>query len=115
MGTSPDDHLFCTVLFTRRATEDFESTRSWYEQRSIDAARKWVEAVEKALGSLERDPDRFQRISDKGEFPMLLQELDFGSGHRLTHRMVFTVRPNKKVVVYAIRHLSQRELSPDDL
>jgi len=104
-----------SVLFTRRAIENFDSVRCWYEQRSIDAAKKWVAAVEKSLDSLERDPLRFQRSSDQGEFPIMLRELNFGAGSRRTHRMVYAIRPNNKVMVYAIRHLAQRELTPDDL
>ncbi len=61
-----------SVLFSRRAVEDFDSTRDWNEQHSLEAAKKWVAAVEKSLDSLERDPDRFQRARDPGEFPVVL-------------------------------------------
>ena len=104
-----------SVSFTRRAIEDFDSTRIWYENHSTDAAMKWILAVEKAIDSLEHDPHRFHKISDQGHFPVLLQELSFGTSRRRTHRMIFAIRSEANVVVYAIRHLAQRELTPDDL
>jgi hypothetical protein len=38
----------------------------------------------------------------------------FGAGRRRTHRAVFAIRPDK-IVVYRIQHLSQRDLSVDDI
>jgi hypothetical protein len=42
-----------------------------------------------------------------------IRELHYGLGHRSTHRAVFAMR-NDEVIVYTVRHLAQRDLTPDD-
>lgn len=102
------------VRFTRRATAAFDEALQWYEARSLDAAHKWVAAVELALDRLERDPHRYPRAAEDGLLPAPIHQYAFGGGRKLTHRMVYAIRPDA-VVVHSIRHLSQDALSLDDL
>lgn len=51
---------------------------------------------------------------EKDAFPIEIRELRYGLGRRPTHRAVFAIRPNV-VVIYAIQHLAQRDLTLDDL
>lgn len=102
------------VKFTGNAVNDFQLISTWYAAKSIVAEAKWIAAVEKALDLLERNPLQFARVLDADLQSLHLQQFNLGVGRRLTHRMVFAIRP-KKVVVYAIRHLSQAELTADDI
>ena len=102
------------VRFTRQATAAFDETLEWYKARSPEAAHKWVAAVELALDRLEADPHRYPRAAEDGQFPAPLYQYAFGGGRKLTHRMVYVIRP-QAVVVHAIRRLSQDALSLDDL
>jgi plasmid stabilization system protein ParE len=102
------------VEFVRRAVADFNEAVDWYSKRSIDAADKWITAVEKALDALEQNPQQFPRAREESELGIALHEHAFGAGRRLTHRLIFAIRPNK-VVVYAVHHASRRDLTIDDL
>ncbi len=104
-----------TVKFTERAKNDFNAACDWYEKQSTSSVEKWIDAVGLMLDQLEHDPCRFPRANDDGILPVPLQECYFGAGHRRTHRFVYTVRPNRLVIVYAIRHLAQHTLSPGDI
>jgi plasmid stabilization system protein ParE len=102
------------VEFARNAVVDFDETVDWYEARSMDAARRWIEGVERALSELELAPERFPAARESAKLGLPLRECAFGAGRRLTHRMLFTIRPGK-VVVYAIHHVSRQDLTFDDL
>jgi len=103
------------VEFTNRAANEFNGICDWYEGHSTQASEKRIDAVSRMLDQLEADPHRFPRPSDDCLSSLPFQECCFGVAHRSTHRFVFMVRPSQRVVVYAIRHLAQRELSSDDL
>jgi len=46
-------------------------------------------------------------------FPIELRQLNYGSGRRTTHRILFAIR-STRVVVYAIRHFAQQDWRSDD-
>jgi len=43
-----------------------------------------------------------------------MHELHYGVGRKKTHRAIFAIRSHR-VVIYAIRHLAQDDLTADDL
>jgi plasmid stabilization system protein ParE len=102
------------VEFTRKATADFDEALFWYRERSDEAASKWIAAVEGALDVLEQHPQTFPRAREDGMRGTSLHECAIGAGRRLTHRLIFAIRPDK-VVVYAIHHVSRKDLTIDDL
>lgn len=102
------------VEFTRRAVADFDEALLWYSDRSVDAANKWIAAIEAALDALEQSPQRFPRAREDGLRGTTLHEGAIGAGRRLTHRLIFAIRPGK-VVVYAVHHVSRKDLTIDDL
>lgn len=102
------------VEFTRRAVADFDEALIWYGERSADAAYKWIAAIERTLDSLEQDPRRFPRAREDSLRGAMLHECAIGAGRRLTHRLIFAIRPDK-VVVYAVHHVSRKDLTLDDL
>ncbi|NLY00458.1 MAG: type II toxin-antitoxin system RelE/ParE family toxin [Rhodopirellula sp.] len=102
------------VVLTERAERNLHSFYEWYACRSPEAADRWFEGILQSLYSLEEAPDRCPFARENHRFPIDLRQLNYGSGKRRTHRIVFAVRPTR-VVVYAIRHLAQRDLAPGDL
>jgi plasmid stabilization system protein ParE len=102
------------VEFTRRAVADFDEAILWYSERSADAANKWIAAVEGALDALEQHPQRFPRAREDGLRGTTLHECAIGAGRRLTHRLIFAIRSDK-IVVYAVHHVSRKDLTLDDL
>jgi hypothetical protein len=45
--------------------------------------------------------------------PIELRQLNYGSGRKITHRIIFAIRPTR-VVVYAVRHVAQRDWEPGE-
>ena len=103
------------VVLTDRAHADLEAAYAWWaENRSETQAANWYNAFADAIESLANNPQRCGVSRENDEFPIVIRDLLFGVGHRRTHRAVFTIRPDL-VLVIAIRHLAQRDLSPDEL
>jgi plasmid stabilization system protein ParE len=99
------------VVLTAEAQENARAAYDWYWERSQQAAEKWHATLLEKLAALESDPQRWPLANESSRFPIELRQLPFGSGRRITHRIVFAIRPTK-VVVYAIRHLAQQEWRP---
>ncbi len=103
------------VLMTDRADAEMEAAYLWWaENRSKVQADKWYNALVDAINSLADNPERCAVSRENQRFGFEIRDLSFGIGRRPTHRAVFTVRGDM-VLVLTIRHLAQRELSPDDL
>ena len=102
------------VVLTDRAHADLEAAHAWWaENRSEAQAAKWYNAFADAIESLASNPERCILSRENGHFPFQIRDLYFGIGRRRTHRAVFTVRPDM-VLVIAVRHLAQQDLSIDD-
>ena len=103
------------VVLTDRADAEMEAVYQWWaENRSQSQAAKWYNTLADAMESLANNPDRCPLARENDRFPMEIRDLYFGVGRRRTHRAVFTIRPDK-VLVLSIRHLAQRDLTPDEL
>ena len=102
-----------TVL-PRAKLQLLEQCRWWSEHHSAEQAFRWLDGFEAELGSLTDSPDRCVVTRESDQFDVTIRELHFGLGSKPTHRAVFEIRGDE-VVVYAIRHLAQRDLRPDDL
>jgi plasmid stabilization system protein ParE len=103
------------VVLTRRAARELEDAADWWaEHRSPNEAARWYAGFSDAIASLERKPDGFPLAREDGLFPYEIRELHYGLGSRPTHRAVFTIRPDM-VLVLAIRHTAQAELTEEDL
>ena len=102
------------VVLADRADRQLTEISEWHARHAPDIAARWFNGFVEAVISLEENPDRFGLAHESAEFPTEIREMLYGVGRRKTHRAIFTIRPDK-VVVHAIRHLSQRDLTPDDL
>lgn len=102
------------VVLADEAERNLQAAYQWYDSRSAEAAHRWYDGIVRAAASLEKAPERCPLAHENDRFPVELRQLNYGSGKRLTHRIVFAIR-SRRVVIYAIRHLAQRDLTPDDV
>jgi plasmid stabilization system protein ParE len=86
----------------------------WADHRSKLQADRWYSGLAKSIAGLSDNPERHGRSRECDLFPYEIRDLLFGLGPRPTHRAVFTIR-GAEVVVLTVRHVAQRDLSPDDI
>jgi plasmid stabilization system protein ParE len=106
----------CEVVLTDRAARELEEATDWYVQRaqSEEIGRRWHEGFVALIEGLCDSPERHPLAPESDLFPIELREVHYGSGRRKTHRAIFSIS-GRRVDVIAIRHFSQRDLTPDDL
>ena len=103
------------VKLTEKAYQQLKQSAQWWANNHSSAqALQWYEGFLRALLSLEKNPERFQFAPESAALSIELRELHYGLGRRKTHRALFAIRTDS-VVVYAIRHLAQQEITGDDL
>jgi plasmid stabilization system protein ParE len=102
------------VLTSRAERQLYQAALWWAENRDAGQAARWIEGFEAVLGSLSENPERHGVAREDSLFPFPVRQLLYGLGKRPSHRAVFEVRGDE-VIVHAIRHVSQRDLTPDDL
>jgi plasmid stabilization system protein ParE len=100
------------VRLTDEAKQNVHATVSWYAERSEEAADRWYNGFMKLIDSLAADPHRHPVALEDPRFPLELRQVNYGSGRRTTHRILYTIRPDT-VVVYAVRHAAQEEWRPE--
>lgn len=100
-------------LLPRAKLQLYNSALWWAEHRSAEQAVRWLEGFEAALRLLDHNPERWPLASESDAVPFEIREMTYGLGRRRTHRAVFEIR-QQEVIVYAIRHLAQDSLTPDD-
>ena len=101
------------VRLTDEARQNVRDAVDWYAERSPTAADHWYASFLRLLDSLAEDPDRCPFALENARLPIELRQLIFGSGRKLTHRIIFAIRPDA-VVIYAIRHVAQQEWRPEN-
>ena len=102
------------TILPRAKRQMLEQALWWSENRSAEQAFDWLEGFERALGSLANNPERCAKARESDAFHVVIRELHYGLRSKATHRAVFEIR-NDEVMVYCVRHLAQRDLTPDDL
>jgi plasmid stabilization system protein ParE len=101
------------VVLTDEARQNVRAAVEWYAERSQAAADRWYAGFLRSLNSLEENPHRCQLAVENPRFPIELRQLNYGSGRRKTHRIIFTIRPDT-VAVHAVRHAAQEEWRPEN-
>lgn len=104
------------VIVPEEVWAELESATEWYRRRSlsVEVANQWLHGFQDAIGSLATNPDRCAIAHESVHLPYELRELLYGSGRRKTHRAIFRI-VGDRVVIMAIRHVAQRDFTPDDL
>ncbi len=103
------------VFLTDQAHEDVDSTCVWWEEnRSAEQADRWYQKLVTSIDALKSQPERFAAVEESAKMSIKLRQVNFGSGKKWTHRIVYSIRPDM-VLVLRVLHLSRRELSVEDL
>ena len=99
------------VVFTEKAKVHMHSAKDWWSyHRSTDEAQRWYVGLSDAIMSLEKNPARCPLARENDSVRYEIRQLNYGLGSKSTHRAIFTIRP-ALVLVLAIRHLSQRDIT----
>lgn len=102
------------VNITTKAEAELHGAALWWaEHRSQEQAFRWLEGFEAALASLAEAPKKHALAREDADFSFTLRQLLHGLGSKPTHRALFRIRENE-VIVYGIRHLAQRDVTPED-
>jgi plasmid stabilization system protein ParE len=103
------------VVITEQAEREMQSAFNWWaEHRSKRQADRWYAGLAKAIADLSENPEKHGQCRERDRFAYEIRDLLFGLGRRPTHRAVFTIR-GEEVVVLTVRHVAQKDLSPDDV
>jgi plasmid stabilization system protein ParE len=103
------------VYLTARAESQLRNAARWWaNHRSAAQAERWYAGFLEALDSLANAAEEWPLAPENADFPFPLRQLLYGLSSKKTHRALFTVRPDR-IVVYSIRHLSQKAVTPDDV
>lgn len=101
-------------LLPRATIQLYESASWWAENRSVAQAARWLVEIESEIAGLASEAERhpLSREADAFDFP--LHQMNFGVSGRSTHRVLFSF-DDARVLVYAVCHLSQADLVPEDV
>jgi plasmid stabilization system protein ParE len=103
------------VELSPRAYHDIELAHQWWaENRSVEQADHWEEGLGKAILTLRATYLQHSLAPENRRFPFEVRQLLFGLGRRATHRVLFTVLPDR-VSVLTVRHVAREEVGPNDL
>ncbi|NOY42150.1 MAG: type II toxin-antitoxin system RelE/ParE family toxin [Planctomycetes bacterium] len=103
------------VFLTEQAHKDVDSACSWWaENRSAKQADRWYQKFVATIDLLRSRPECFAHAQENDNLSVELRQVNFGLGQRLTHRVVYTIRPDM-VLVFRVLHLAQHDLSAEDL
>ena len=86
----------------------------WSENRSLDEAIRWLIVIESAINGLAENAERHPLARESESFDIQVRQLNVGISGKRTHRILFSIHDDR-VVVYAVRNLAQRDITPDDL
>jgi plasmid stabilization system protein ParE len=102
------------TILPRAKRQMLDQALWWSENRSADQAFNWLEGIEQALASLTENPERCAVARESDAFEFVVRELHYGLRGKATHRAVFEIRDDE-VIVHSVRHLAQRDLTPEDI
>lgn len=105
---------FRLVVLPRAKRQLSDAALWWADHRSLAEAARWLEKIEAAIQNLASDAERYSLARESAAFDFELRQMNFGVSRRPTHRVLFSIE-NDSVIVYAVRHLAQQDLTPDDL
>lgn len=101
------------VLVTARAERDFWIWHDYIHQRSAAGAKRWVQAFDKALLALEKNPSRGVAPESEGYDEPIREKL-FKTRRGLTYRLLFVVR-DETVFVIHVRGPGQDTMRDDEI
>ncbi len=101
-------------ILPRATIQLYESAAWWATNRSPNQAARWLVKIEETIQSLADSAQRYPLAQESDAFEFRLHQMNFGVSKCPTHRILFSF-DDTQVVEYAIRHLSQEDITQDDL
>ena len=102
------------TILPRAKRQMLDQALWWARNRSIEQAFGWLDGFEQALASLAHDPEQCPIARESDAFEFQVRQLHYGVRNKPTHRAVFEIR-GREVIVHAIRHLAQQDMTPEEL
>ena len=66
---------FRVVILPRAKRQLYESALWWSDNRSSEQAVRWLDGLERALSTLENDPERFDLAPEDDDFLFAVRQL----------------------------------------
>ena len=101
------------IFLTAKAEEQLHAAADWYAEQNADVADKWFKGIVTAINDLGINAERFGLARENDVMPFELHERRYGLGKRITHRVLFVIRPDK-IVIHQIRHVAQRDINKEE-
>ncbi|WP_146392561.1 type II toxin-antitoxin system RelE/ParE family toxin [Allorhodopirellula solitaria] len=101
-------------ILPRATSQLYESASWWAENHSVAQAARWLSGIESAIRALADTAPRHPLAPESAAFDFPLHQMNFGVSSKSTHRVLFSF-DDARVLVFAVRHLSQSDVSSDDL
>ena len=102
------------VVLTETAQQQMNVAADWYAEQNPTIAAKWFNGLTHCLKALGDNPEQYSVARESELLPVELRQLLYGSGKRITHRILFVIR-EQRIVVYQIRHVSMQDITAEDL
>ena len=103
------------LIIDPRVEDELNSAYLWWARnRSHEQAGRWYRAISVRIKALVSTAGRYGLAREDYRFLYEIRQMLFGLGRRPTHRVLFTIREDS-IYVFAVRHVAQRLLNPEDL
>jgi plasmid stabilization system protein ParE len=104
------------VRISPTAKRELMTIADWYRLRAgaSEVGDEWYSGFIAALEGLRANPRICSIARESDRAAVRLRELHYGSGKRTTLRAIFEIH-GEEVRIHAIRHVAQRDVSPDEL
>ena len=102
------------VVLTATAQQQMNAAADWYAEENPNIAANWFDGLIARLNSLSDNPEQHAVARESEFLPVELRQMLYGSGKRITHRVLFVIR-EQRIVVYQIRHVAMQDLTAEDL
>ena len=101
-------------ILPRATVQLYESASWWAINRSVAQATRWLAEIEGAIQGLADTAPRYPFAQESDAFNFPVHQCNFGVSNNPTHRILYSF-DDAQVLVYAVRHLSQSDLPPDEI
>lgn len=102
------------VQFSRRANQDVADILNWLRQRSVQGARRWLDALDQMEKRLAESPLGFGLADESDDFKEPVRQALFRTKHGNTYRVLFVVR-EATVTLLCVRGPGQPPFPPSDM
>jgi len=100
------------VILSHEAKSQAHAAAQWYATHDHQVSDDWIDGIAAAFDILASQAERFPVARENDRFPYILQQMPYGLGKRVTHRILFEIRGDQ-VIIHQIRHVAQRDMRGD--